>query len=232
MGIHVDEVWLKMAARSLLCKVGKIPFTYLGLPIGSATNRMETWAPIIDRIERKLATWKSKTLSIAGRLTLIKASISSLPIYFMSLFPIPKGIIKKINALQRRFLWGGGEKNRPLALVAWDIILELPKIIGGLGCGNILHRNLALLLKWVWRFLIEPNALWRKVVCAKYNYSPLFQAHDLQIPPSNLGRGREFMPSCLAITSPMIYLKLILKEGWGMGEWPSSGMTNGLGPSL
>ena len=182
-GIHIDESWLQFAAKNLLCKVGYLPFTYLGLPIGGNMKRIEAWDPIIKRIERKLATWKGKSLSIAGRLTLTKAAISSLPIYCMSLFPAPRGVIEKINALQRRFLWCGDQKSRALSLVSWDI-MELPKILGGVGCGNILHRNLALMFKWVWRYINEPTALWRKVIELKYGYCLSFQAHDLITPSS------------------------------------------------
>lgn len=53
-----------------------------------------------------------------------------------------------------------GQKSRALALVSWDV-MKLLKILGGVGCGNILHRNLDLLFKWVWRFISEPTALWR-----------------------------------------------------------------------
>lgn len=79
MGIHLDDSWLKFAVDSHLCKVGELPFTYLGLPIGGNEKRLETWDPIIHRIEKRLATWKGKFLSIADRITLIKASILSLP---------------------------------------------------------------------------------------------------------------------------------------------------------
>lgn len=175
------DSWLQFAANSLLCKVSQFPFTYLGLPIGGNASRISTWDPIIDRMSKKLATWKGKLLSIARRLTLIKASLSNLPLYYMSLFPIPKGVIDKIGKLQRQFLWCGYPDKKGFPLVRWDLI-ELPKIFGGLSVGNLLHRNIALLFKWLWRFLNEPDALWRKIIQAKYNYSPSFTISDLTIP--------------------------------------------------
>ena len=184
-GIHVQESWLHEAAQSLLCKVGGFPFTYLGLPIGGTSSRISLWDPVIKRVENKLATWRGSLLSIAGRLTLIKASISSLPIYYLSLFRAPKGVLDKINKLQRQFLWSGGSKKSYMALAAWDL-LELPKILGGLGCGNLFHRNLSLLFKWIWRFLHEPQALWRKVISEKYNYSPQLLHHELSTPPKGV----------------------------------------------
>lgn len=60
--------------------------------------------------------------------------------------------------------------------------MELPKDLGGLGIGNIFHRNLALLFKWVWRFFNEPNSLWRHIIKEKYNYASSLNINDLSIP--------------------------------------------------
>jgi hypothetical protein len=38
-GINVVESWLADAANILNCKVGRIPFIYLGLSIGGKTKR-------------------------------------------------------------------------------------------------------------------------------------------------------------------------------------------------
>lgn len=181
LGINTDESWLQQAARALLCKVGELPIIYLGLPIGGNMSRIDAWKPIIKKIEKRLASWKGRMLSIAGRLTLIKASISSLPLYYMSLFPAPKGVVEKINGLQRRFLWSGSSGKKALALTSWSS-LEVPKALGGLSCGSILHRNLALLFKWAWRLVNETNSFWRNVVSEKYGYGPNFQLHDLCAP--------------------------------------------------
>lgn len=170
LGMNIEEPWLISAAEKLQCKRGNLPFTYLGLPIGGCVSRLSTWEPIIERMRSKLATWKGKLLSLGGRLTLIKASLSNLPLYYMSLFPIPHGIVDKITKLQRDFLWCGFAGNKSFPLVKWDTI-QIPKNIGGLGVGNLLIRNLGLLIKWLWRFFHEPNSLWRQVIAAKYKYS-------------------------------------------------------------
>ena len=36
--------------------------------------------------------------------------------------------------------------------------------MGGLGVGNILHKNLILLFKWWWRFSETDNALWKRII--------------------------------------------------------------------
>lgn len=92
----------------MLSKSGSFPFTYLGLPIGGQISRLKAWDPIIERIEKKLDLWKGRLLSIGGRVTLIKSSdLLQISTLLLSLFPIHKGIIDKINKIQRQFLWSG-----------------------------------------------------------------------------------------------------------------------------
>ena len=116
-------------------------------------------------------------LSIGGRLTLVKASLSNLPIYFMSLFPMPQGVIEKITRIQRDFLWSGGLEKKSLALVKWEIA-QLPRDLGGLNIGSLLGRNLGLLFKWLWRYHEEPQSLWRLTIQAKYGYSECYRMWD------------------------------------------------------
>ena len=41
-----------------------------------------------------------------GRVTLIKSTLSNLPIYMLYLFPIPAYVAKNIEKIHRDFLWG------------------------------------------------------------------------------------------------------------------------------
>ncbi|GKV50004.1 hypothetical protein SLEP1_g56722 [Rubroshorea leprosula] len=68
----VSEEWRRMAAANLNCKSGEFPFTYLGMPIGDSMCRRKPWIPVIDNFNKKLAVWKAKSLSIGGRLTLLR----------------------------------------------------------------------------------------------------------------------------------------------------------------
>lgn len=120
----------------------------------------------MDRFKKKLSGWKRRLLSYAGRVTLIKSVLSSLPIYFMSLFKIPECVAKEIDKIQARFLWGGDEAKRKIHLVRWKEVLN--KNQGGLGIRDIRVTNECLLLKWWWRYALEDEALWKSVICAKY----------------------------------------------------------------
>jgi len=43
-------------------------------------------------------------LSKGGRLTLLTSTLSNLPMYNLSLFPIPMGVANRLDKLQRDFL--------------------------------------------------------------------------------------------------------------------------------
>ena len=106
-------------------------------------------------------------MSNGGRLVLINSVISSIPTYFLSVFKIPVGVAQTIKKLQRNFLWGDGVLKKKLHVVKWSEVCKR-KTYDGLGSGRILDKNKAMLAKWMWRFGIEEDSLWRKVICSKY----------------------------------------------------------------
>ncbi|PNX58080.1 ribonuclease H, partial [Trifolium pratense] len=89
VGVNIPESWLCEASSALCCKVEKIPFIYLGLPIGGDSRRLGFWKPVMDRLKNRLSGWKSRFLSFGGRLVLIKSVLTSLPVYALSFFKAP-----------------------------------------------------------------------------------------------------------------------------------------------
>ena len=74
---------------------------------------------------------------------------------------------KRLEKLQRDFLWSGLGLEFKYHLVSWSMICE-PVCNGRLAIHNLRRFNQALLGKWLWRYGLEKDALWRKVVEAKY----------------------------------------------------------------
>lgn len=216
IGMNLEPDWIKFAAKSLQRRIGELPFMYLGLPIGSNASRLKSWEPILEKMRKKLASWKGRMLSIGGRLILIKASLSSLPLYYMSLFPIPKGIAEQIKRIQLQFFWRENNEKKSFPLVSWDTI-ELPKKLGGLGVGNLLNPNLSLLIKWWWRFFSEPNALWRKIIQGKYGYHSPFSWSDFSI-PSMGGPWKQICSSILLNPSAKRIAKSCVRKLVGNGD--------------
>uniref|UniRef100_A0A2N9HT73 Reverse transcriptase domain-containing protein n=1 Tax=Fagus sylvatica TaxID=28930 RepID=A0A2N9HT73_FAGSY len=158
---------LENLAGIMGCKTAQLPMNYLGLPLGAKFKSKAIWDPILEKMERKLAGWKRMYLSKGGRLTLIKSTLSSLPTYFLSLFPIPVAVASRIDKIQRDFLWGGMGEGKKFHLVNWAQVCQ-PIHLGGLGIRYLQIFNKALLGKWLWRFGNEREALWRLVIVAKY----------------------------------------------------------------
>ena len=132
-GVNVNDSWLHEAAVVMHCKHGRLPFFYLGLPIGGDPRKLQFWYPLIERIRRRLSSWKCKKLSLGGRLVLLKSVLSSIPVYFLSFFKAPSGIISTLDSIFINFFWGGGEDFRKISWIKWDTIC-LKRENGGLGC--------------------------------------------------------------------------------------------------
>jgi len=132
VGVNITDSWLSEAASVLGCKIGKISFVYLGLPIGGDPRRLLFWEPVVNRIKSRLSGWHSRFLSFGGRLVLLKVVLSALPIYALSFFKAPSGIIYSIESLLIKFCWGGSEENRKINLIGWNTVC-LRKEYGGLG---------------------------------------------------------------------------------------------------
>jgi hypothetical protein len=137
-------------AGILGCGVSSLPLKYLGLPLGAPFKAKSSWDEVVGKIERRLASWKRLYLSKGGRVTLIKSTLSNLPTYFLSLFPIPSSVASRIEKLYQDFLWNGIGEEFKFHLVNWPKVCS-PISSGGLGIRNLRLFNKALLGKWLWR---------------------------------------------------------------------------------
>ncbi|XP_021991171.1 uncharacterized protein LOC110887921 [Helianthus annuus] len=164
-GVGVGDVETRDMAEILNCGVGAFPFVYLGVPIGANMKRAVHWQPVIDKFHRKLSAWKARTLSFAGRVTLAKAVLGSLPSYYLSLFLAPKAVVNKLESIRRSFVWGKTNLRNKISWARWEKMSK-PKKLGGIGIGGIRDFNLAMLAKWWWRHKEEPNQLWASVISA------------------------------------------------------------------
>ena len=85
---------------------------------------------------------------------MIKSVLSSIPLYYLSLFKALLKVIKLVESLRRQFFWGFKENLKGINWVNWNLVLKDRKK-GGLGVGSLLAKNLGLLGNWKWRFLSE-----------------------------------------------------------------------------
>nr|GEX96831.1 hypothetical protein [Tanacetum cinerariifolium] len=103
MGIGTSHEEVDSAARIIRCNTFSLPFNYLGVK------------------------WKLKTLSIAGRFTLTKSVLSSLPIYQMSLYKTPIGVLRKMESIRRRFFNGVDINENKMSMIGWEKVMASRK---------------------------------------------------------------------------------------------------------
>ncbi|GJY38512.1 RNA-directed DNA polymerase, eukaryota [Tanacetum coccineum] len=119
MGIGIAHNDVIRFASLIGCKVLSAPFSYLGVKVGGIPSRHNFWEEVIVKISAWLFKWKLKTLSIGGRFTLTKAVLSSIPLYQMSMYRVPMGILNRLESTRRDFFNGTENKERKLSLIAW-----------------------------------------------------------------------------------------------------------------
>ncbi|KAG7547784.1 Ribonuclease H domain [Arabidopsis suecica] len=147
---------------------------YLGMPILHKRINKETFSEVIERVTSRLSGWKGRFLSMAGRLTLTKSVLSSIPVHTMSVISLPKSSLDRLDRISRDFLWGSTNEKRKQHLVAWTRVCT-PKSDGGLGIRAAKDMNKALVSKVGWRLLKDATGLWARVLRSKYKVGDI---HD------------------------------------------------------
>ncbi|GJT04584.1 RNA-directed DNA polymerase, eukaryota, reverse transcriptase zinc-binding domain protein [Tanacetum coccineum] len=165
MGVLVDDEKVKQAASKLGCLILKPPFSYLGSKVGGSMHRIQAWNEVVDRVYARLSKWKMKTLSIGGRLTLLKSVLGSMPIYHMSIFRVPMSVLRRLESIRSHFFNGHDPNSKRTSWVKWKNVLA-SKEKGGLGVSSLYALNRGLMFKWVWRFFTQNTSLWSRVIKA------------------------------------------------------------------
>ena len=175
--INVDENTTISLAAAFGCQVGKMPFTYLGLPVGTTRPRMVDFMPLVDCMDRRMTT-SSSFLNQGERLQFLNSALSSMPIFYLGSLLAPAGILKQLERIQRQCLWRKHRDEPSPSLAAWDLICR-PKNKGGLGILNLGVKNMALLLKHLHRFLNRVDLPWVSLIWDTYYHSSVPQGTDI-----------------------------------------------------
>jgi hypothetical protein len=105
--IRCSNADLDVVDRELRCPVVDFPLRYLGLPL---TLRKPTAAQLqylVDSVANKLPGWRASLLDRGGRLELVRATLSAIPIFTMMPLDLPAKTITAIEKIIRGFLWKG-----------------------------------------------------------------------------------------------------------------------------
>lgn len=99
----------------------------------------------------------NNSISFAGRLQLVILVLSSMHVYWYSMFILPFSITSDIEKLLSGFLWCQGDLKHGKAKVAWDTICT-PKN-SCLGIKNLAKWNVALMSKHIWNIIANKESL-------------------------------------------------------------------------
>ena len=121
----------------------------------------------MERVQAKLAGWKSKSLSPAGRLVLIKAVVSSILEYDMQCYKLSAKVCEDVNKLTRDFLWGSTVEKKKLHLVGYNKVNN-PIDMGGLGIFEMKAKNSTILAKIYGRISSSLDMPWVQMLINKY----------------------------------------------------------------
>ncbi|GJR12603.1 RNA-directed DNA polymerase, eukaryota [Tanacetum coccineum] len=152
LGIGVTDDEVSYLANIIRCGASQFPMKYLGVLVGCSMTRCTNWKVVVKKFSAKLPSWKAHLLSVSGWLSLIKLVLGNLSTYYMSIYTMPVSIHKQLESMRNKFFIGGDVGDKRMTWVKWDKCL-MSKKDGGLGIGSIYGFNIALLFKWIWRFL-------------------------------------------------------------------------------
>ena len=110
------------------------------------------WRPRIDAVSRCLDAWSSRALSLSGKALMVNALALSRVWYVASLVHMPSWVRTKLNHLVFKFLWSGKPD-----LVCCNVMFH-PKEVGGFSVVSIDFKVSSLLVQWVRRLVVCPNA--------------------------------------------------------------------------
>jgi hypothetical protein len=176
--INLGEDSAAAIADLLGCKCASMPFTHLGLPLGTTKPTVQDLIPLV-RIERRVSA-TFMLMSYSGRVTLINSLLTSIATFTMCSLQLHPRILEHIEKIRSHCLWlkkneEGEEKCNSLA--GWDMVCK-PKKKGGLGILNLKIQNEGLLLKYLHKFYNKEDTPWVHLLWNTYYYGKIPHAMD------------------------------------------------------
>ena len=110
----------------------------------------------IENIKKILFTWNSRTLSLKGRITIIKALVLPQILFLFNLIYVPKEILDQINKEFLNFLW----RNKPPKIKKETIIRQLED---GLKVIDVYNMHVAAKCSWIKRLVSKEIGSWKNL---------------------------------------------------------------------
>src|SRR4051812_3421999 len=128
------------------------------------------------KVGNRVMPWRGRYNTQEGKVALINACLSSLPMFLMGFYLLSGGIHAGFDKHKGAFYWNSADNKRKYRMVKWKLICR-PKNLGGLGIINTAVMNKCLIIKWWWKIMSSSESpLWLRILKAKYypESSPMF----------------------------------------------------------
>jgi hypothetical protein len=88
------------------CNAGSLPMKYLGVMVSDRHLSSSNLAYVHQKVEKKLPTWQSATLTSGGKAIPIQSCLSSIPNYTMGVYMLQEEIHQKMDSARSFFGMG------------------------------------------------------------------------------------------------------------------------------
>jgi hypothetical protein len=122
--ISHDEQKALVFADIMNCNTGSWPIKYLGGPVLDSRVRVTEWIQVLEKLLKRLDGWQGSALSLGGRITFDQFMLKKYSTYCMSMYLLPKTILKRMDNIRKRFFWQGRGTKRKYYLTKWTKIAK------------------------------------------------------------------------------------------------------------
>jgi len=117
-------------------------------------------------VQQRLSGWKAKVISYAGRFELIKSTLSSFHLFWVTVFLLSQSVLHALDRQIRDFFWNCWSSSY-LHPIAWSTICQ-PVAMGGLGVRSIMGVAKAALIREIWNVILNRTTCWNIWVNVRY----------------------------------------------------------------
>ncbi len=131
------------------------------------------WEGIVGGMERRLNFWRSRFLSLKGKVLIVNMLMLSKMWYVLHVMPLPNWVLRRIKKCVLEFLW---DKKPPR--IAYCTLIGQPED-GGMGLVDVEQKMKSMRVKVVRKYLDRTNkAEWKKLMCFYLNKCGNFKLGD------------------------------------------------------